>query len=78
MIDSDDHARQFGGILAGQILAMIALASGLIETGVVNAGVFIRSLEVQREKFRMEKVPADMLAPMDAVLRALREAHPEE
>ena len=55
MADSDDHsARHIGGILAGQILAMIALASGLIETGLVDATAFIRSLEMQREKLRIE------------------------
>jgi hypothetical protein len=38
MADSDDHsARHIGDILAGQILALIALASGLIETRVVDA-----------------------------------------
>jgi hypothetical protein len=57
---------------------MIALASGLIGTGVVDAEGLIRSLEMQREKFRIEKAPADMLAPIDAVLRALRENHSEE
>jgi hypothetical protein len=38
--------RDTSGVLAGQILAMIALASGLIETGVVDAEVLIRSLEM--------------------------------
>jgi hypothetical protein len=46
MADSNDRSAPHIGGLAGQILAMIALASGLIETGVVDAEVLIRSLEM--------------------------------
>jgi hypothetical protein len=59
-------------VFASQVLALIALANALVETGVIPSDVLIASLERQMEKMRSQGAPANTALPIATLIRALR------
>jgi hypothetical protein len=68
---ADDLPHGPGVVFAGQMLATIALANALIDAGVVDGVVLIDALQARRAQLVRVGTPANMLEPLDALLKAL-------
>jgi len=68
----DLDPRGAANLFTAQIMALVALANALVETGAVKSDALIESLERQMEKYRAAGVDASMAVPLAGVIRSLR------
>jgi len=59
-------------VFTSQMMALIALAQALIDTGVVRPEVLIESLQSQMDKHRRDGIDAQFAVPLAAMIRALK------
>jgi hypothetical protein len=68
----DLDPRGAANVFTAQIMALMALANALVETGAVKSDALIEALERQMDKYRASGVDASMAVPLASVIRALR------